>query len=75
MTRKQKRRLLIAEGMYYCIITGILMLTIGSMILRLICRYMETKLSYFECGYPLGWILCLIGGLTVICVGTAVSRS
>ena len=75
MTRKQKRRLLIAEGMYYCIITGILMLTIGSMILQLICRYMETKLSYFECGYPLGWILGLIGGLTVICVGTAVSRS
>lgn len=71
MTRKQKRNLLIAEGMYYCVTVGLLILTVGSGILWLICRYMESRLSYFVCGYPLGWILKLIVGLTVVCVGTA----
>lgn len=75
MTRKQKKKLLMAEGMYYCIIVGILMLTAGSGLLRLVCRYMEGRLSYFESSYPLGWMLGLIGGLTVICVGVAASRA
>lgn len=67
MTQKQKQELLIAEGMYYCFITGILMLTIGSGALGLVCAYMESKLSYFAGGYPWGWTIGLIWGLAVIC--------
>ena len=63
----QKQELLIAEGMYYCFITGILMLTIGSGVLGPVCAYMESKLSYFAGGYPWGWTIGLIWGLAVIC--------
>ncbi len=67
MTQNQKQELLIAEGMYYCFITGILMLTIGSGVLGPVCAYMESKLSYFAGGYPWGWTIGLIWGLAVIC--------
>lgn len=67
MTKRQKQELLIAEGMYYCIITGILILTVGSGGLRLVCVYMESKLSYFTSGYPWGWIAGFICGLGGIC--------
>lgn len=70
MTRKQKRKMLLAEGMYYCLIVGALILAVGSVILRLICVYMENQLSYFVCSYPLGWMMGLMAGLTVICFGS-----
>lgn len=69
MTQRQKRRLLIAEGMYYCMIVGALLLTAGSGIWKLISLYMKGKLSYFACGYPLWWVTGTIAGLAVICIG------
>ena len=69
MTQRQKRRLLIAEGMYYCMIVGVLLLTAGSGIWKLISLYMKGKLSYFACGYPLWWVTGTITGLAVICIG------
>lgn len=42
----------------------------GSVILRLICVYMENQLSYFVSSYPLGWMMGLMAGLTVICFGS-----
>lgn len=70
MTRKQKQKMLLAEGLYYCLIAGALVLTAGSVILRLICVYMENRLSYFESSYPLGWMMGLLAGLAVICFGS-----
>ena len=68
MTQRQKRRLLAAEGLYYCLIVAGLMLTAGSGILRLIRVYMEDKLSYFVFSYPVGWSIALIAGLAGICL-------
>lgn len=69
MTQRQKRRLLIAEGMYYYMIVGALLLAAGSGIWKLISLYMKGKLSYFTCGYPLWWVAGTITGLAVICIG------
>ena len=70
MTRKQKQKMLLAEGMYYCLTVGALILTAGSVILRLICAYMENQLSYFAGSYPLGWTAALLAGLAVVCYGS-----
>lgn len=68
MTEKQKRKMLLAEGGYYCAIVGILMLTVGSVILKCISLYMEKQLSYFVFRYPVGWEIALMGGFAVVCV-------
>ena len=68
MTGKQKRRMFLAEGGCYCLLTAALLLTAGSGILYLIRRYMEERLSYFQYQYPLVWTLGLLAGLTGICM-------
>lgn len=68
MTGKQKRRMFLAEGGCYCLLTAALLLTAGSGILYLIRRYMEERLSYFQYQYPFVWTLVLLAGLTGICM-------
>ena len=68
MTRRQERRMLAAEGLYYCLIVSALMLTVGSGILKLICIYMEQRLSYYVSRYPVGWSIVLVAGLAGICL-------
>ncbi|WP_246597329.1 ABC transporter permease [Faecalicatena faecalis] len=68
MTEKQMRKMFLIEGGYYCGLVGILTLTAGNGILRWISLYMETKLSYFDFQYPIGWELALLLGFAVICL-------
>lgn len=67
MTKRQRRKLLQAEGLYYCLVVAGLMLTAGSGILAAISFYMNEKLSYFVFGYPFGWFFLLILSLAGIC--------
>lgn len=69
MTEKQKRKMLLAEGGYYCVIVSILILTVGNVILKCISLYMERQLSCFVFRYPVGWGISLMGGLAVVCLG------
>lgn len=77
MTERQMRKMFLIEGGYYCGLVGILTLTAGNGILKWISLYMETKLSYFEFQYPVGWELVLLFGFVVIClvVTEAAARS
>lgn len=68
MTRRQKRKMLVMEGLYYWLVVAVLLLTVGSVVLKLICLYMEAKLSHFVPGYPVGWAIVLIVGLAGICM-------
>ncbi|HJA12479.1 MAG TPA: ABC transporter permease [Candidatus Mediterraneibacter merdipullorum] len=66
MTRKQKRKLIAAEGGYYCLFTAGLLLTVGMAALLPVRYYMEQKLSYFTFRWPVAETLLLLGGLIVI---------
>lgn len=68
MTGRQKRRMLMAEGGFYCLITAALILTAGSGLLALIRGYMEARLSYFVWQYPFGWTMLLLAGMAGICL-------
>ena len=68
MTGRQKRRMLMAEGGFYCLITAALILTAGSGLLALIRGYMEARLSYFVWQYPFGWTMLLLTGMAGICL-------
>lgn len=68
MTGRQKRRMLMAEGGFYCLITAALILTAGSGLLALIRGYMEARLSYFVWQYPIGWTMILLAGMAGICL-------
>ena len=68
MTKEQKRKLLVVEGLYYCLAVAIMIPTIGYGILRLIGIYMEKKLSYFVFCYPVELTIVLIVCLAVICL-------
>ena len=68
MTKRQRRKLLAAEGMYYCLSVALLMLTVGSCLLKGLGFYMEKRLSYFVFGYPVGWSVLVVLCLGVICL-------
>ena len=66
MTERQKRKLIIAEGSYYCLFTAGLLLTMGMAVLIPVRYYMEQRLSYFVFSWPIWEVMILIGGLIVI---------
>lgn len=66
MTGKQKRKLVIAEGGYYCLFTACILLTVGMAMILPVRYYMEQRLSYFEFKWPVLETVFSIGGLIVI---------
>ena len=48
MTKKQKKKLIVIEGVYYLLAVLLLVLTIGLGLLKLLCIYMQGELSYFR---------------------------
>lgn len=68
MTHRQLKRMLMAEGLYYCLLTAGLMLTAGSGILGLVCMYMKARLAYFTFTYPRVLYAVMIFILACICV-------
>ena len=46
-----------------------LILSVGNVVLALICRYMEVKLSYFTAEYPYRWLIFLCVGMLLLSEG------
>lgn len=67
MTHRQLKRMLMTEGLYYCLLTAGLMLTAGSGILGLVCMYMKARLAYFTFTYPWALFAVMIFVLACIC--------
>lgn len=68
LTRKQKRQMLLLEGMmYFLVIEGILM-TLGTAVIYLVRYYMQKTVTYFTFQYPAGWLLGVSIGLLGICL-------
>ncbi|MDD3339613.1 MAG: ABC transporter permease [Lachnospiraceae bacterium] len=70
MTRKQLRNMLMLEGTYYVLTTGLLVLTIGSGILAVVAAYTKARVSYFQFIYPIGEELLILAVLAVVCAGS-----
>ena len=66
MTHRQLGKMLVAEGLYYCLLTAGLMLTAGSGILALVRIYMKARLSYFTFTYP--WAVSAVMILILSCI-------
>lgn len=48
MTKMQKKKLIVIEGLYYLLAVLLLVSTIGFGLLKLLCVYMQGELSYFR---------------------------
>lgn len=63
MTVRQLMKMLVYEGLYYCMFTSILVLTLGSGILFISGKIMHHQVSYFTYQYP---VICVLGTLFVM---------
>lgn len=68
LTKKQLRRMLTLEGMFYYSAVVVLLVTVGNAMLYLLCKYIQTKLTYFVFKYPEGMFVGLMMTLIFICI-------
>lgn len=66
MTTRQKRALVIIEGVYYCLFAAGLLVSAGMAVLLPVRRYMEQKLSYFAFDWPVTEAVLLIAVLLFV---------
>lgn len=67
MTRKQLRKMLMLEGIFYCSCISLLVVSVGSAVLFLIGIVMKGRVDYFVFQYP--WIQFLL----MICIFLSIS--
>lgn len=67
MTKKQVKKMLIFEGMYYGIITIVLVLTIGNAIIYLIAKLASQIADYATFYYPYGLMFVIAAVIMAIC--------
>ncbi|MCI9078349.1 MAG: ABC transporter permease [Lachnospiraceae bacterium] len=67
MTKKQVKKMLIFEGMYYGIITIALVLTIGNSIIYLIAKLASQIADYATFYYPYGLMFAIAAVIMAIC--------
>ena len=68
MTKKQVKRMLVFEGMYYGIITIMLILTLGSAIMYLISHFSCKIAEYAVFYYPYGLMFAISAVIMTVCV-------
>lgn len=68
MTGKQIRTMLIQEGIFYWIIVTILTASLGTGVLQILHRYMDSKVAYFKYAYPWAGLMLILGMLLAICI-------
>mgnify|MGYP000403237202 CR=1 FL=1 len=68
LTRKQLRKMLILEGVFYSFIIMVLTGAAGSVILYQIGKFMKMRMSYFVASYPVMEYMICIAGLFLSCI-------
>lgn len=68
VTGKQLRRMLMLEGIFYYSAVMLSLMTVGTAILYLVCKYIQTKLSYFVFKYPWEIFVGIMIILIIICI-------
>ena len=70
MTKKQIKKMLTYEGIYYAAVTTMFLLTIGLLIIRGI-GYLSTLIAdYAQFVFPIGTMVLLIGTIFIVCIFT-----
>ena len=68
MTTRQLKKMTRMEGIFYGLIVGVLVLTVGSGVLGAVAVVMKSRVGYFRFVYPwreLIGVLLILGGLCV----------
>lgn len=68
MTKRQVRKMLMFEGMYYGIITMALILTVGSSIVYAVAKLAEMTADYAVFNYPWQLMIAIAAVIMLICV-------
>lgn len=68
MTASQIRKMLILEGLHFCLITTGLVITLGSGAWYAFGRIMKERIAYFLFRYPCEELLLCFGVLCLLCV-------
>ena len=69
MTRKQIKITLVLEGVYYCGITMVLLMTVGEILSYLIFLLIKNGVIYFAVySFPAVQMLCVFVILVIVCV-------
>ena len=69
ITRKQLRKMLIWEGIYYSAIIAGLLITVGSVTLYGIFEVVHSRLKYAKFYFPSGALVCILIIMFLGCVG------
>lgn len=68
MVRKQLRRLLVMEGLYYSLIVGGLLSTVGVFSLKLVYKILKSRIGYATYAFPVLPFVVIIAVLIGFCV-------
>lgn len=68
MTRKQIKRMIMYEGLYYGVIVIFLSLTIGMLFLWLLSQFIKHKIPYFMFVYPWKSVSSIVILLLILCI-------
>lgn len=68
MTKKQVRKMLMMEGLYYGMITIGLILTVGNAIIMFVAKMAPKIADYAVFHYPFGWMIAIAVTILFICI-------
>lgn len=68
MTQKQIKEVLVLEGLYYCLITSALLLSIGLVIAYLLSRVIKNIMYFWEFGIPFVSLIVVVVIMIAVCI-------
>lgn len=68
MTKKQIRKMITYEGLYYAVVTSVLTLTVGTGILAFVGNTMEGQDPYIEYVYPAKEVVIILIFIYIVCL-------
>ena len=67
MTKRQIKKVLVLEGLYYCFITSALLLSIGLVVAYLLSRVIKNIVYFWEFGIPFVSLIVVVVIMVVVC--------
>lgn len=71
-TKKQISKILTLEGLFYALISTLLIMTLGNAFLLLVAKAVPNIADYAQFEYPILLVVCLVAAIFVICLSVPV---